>query len=269
MKQFFACGNTSDIRPVQFLRYKNVLVSYFYYTKGGLREHIKNNKDLYSDFFMDSGAFSAMNSGKVINIDEYINILKEDNIEKYSSLDAIGNPLETKNNYEYMLNQGMNPVPCFHINTDIEYLYYYLDKCDSISIGGMVMASNIHGNLDKIFCEILKRNPQIKIHGFGVSNPDTAIKYPFTSIDSSTFCAIGKFSRALIWNKTQFETIDTFDLLNTKFGMKMDMEKRSVGGIRDFLLFWQMEQFNQMIDYVNEKQNNKDFSHLTSQYQLF
>ena len=49
----------------------------------------------------------------------------------------------------------------------------------------------------------------------------------------------------------------------------MDMEKRTVSGLRDFLLFWQMEQYNQMIDYVNEKHKDKDFSHLTSQYQLF
>lgn len=269
MKQFFAISNTSDVRPIEFLRYKNILVSYFYYIKGGLREHIKANKHTYSDFFMDSGAFSAANSDKPIDINEYIKVLKEDNIQKYSALDAIGDPLETKKNYEYMLKCDLKPVPCFHINTDIEYLYYYLDNCDSLSIGGMVLASNINGNLDKIFCEILKRNPEIKVHGFGVSNLDIALKYPFTSIDSSSFCAISKFSRALIWDKTQFRTIDTFDLLNNKFGMNMDMEKRTVSGLRDFLLFWQMEQYNQMIDYVNEKHKDKDFSHLTSQYQLF
>jgi hypothetical protein len=267
MIKYFAGGCISDIRPIESMRYKNILVSYFYYIKGGFRDYLMKNKYKYDSFFMDSGAFSFDNSGKNIDIDDYMKILKEDGIENYSVLDVIGNPQATLSNYNYMVKAGFNPVPCFHINTDIKYLYYYLENCEKLAIGGMVMSRNKESNLDEIFRLILLINPKIKVHGFGVSGLDICLKYPWHSVDSSSFLAIGKFARANKWTGSKFEVFDTFDLLENQFSMKI--EDKSVGGLRDLLLFWQMEQYNQMIDYVNEKHKNKDFNHLTAQQKLF
>ena len=58
---YFACCSRSDISPIKNLRYKNVLSSYFYYKKGKFREYYLKHRNIYDNFFMDSGAFSFKN----------------------------------------------------------------------------------------------------------------------------------------------------------------------------------------------------------------
>ena len=154
MALFFATCSRHDITPIKNLRYKNVLSSYFYYRKGKYREYYLKNKHLYDNFFMDSGAFSFHNLKVDIDIDEYIDTIKKDSIDNYSVLDVIGDPKATQENYLYMKSKDLDPTPCFHINTEIEYLDYYLEECDKLAIGGMVQAQNIHSNLKKIWSKI-------------------------------------------------------------------------------------------------------------------
>jgi hypothetical protein len=268
---YFATCSVYDITPIKNLRYKNVLSSFFYYKKGNFREYYLKNRHWYDNFFMDSGAFSFDNLGVKIDIDEYINCIKKDEIKHYSVLDVIGDPKATRENYLYMKSKDLDPVPCFHINTDIDYLDFYLEECDKLAIGGMVQAQNIHHNLKKIWSKILNQDRKIQVHGFGVSNPSLAVSYPWHSIDSSSYCAITKFARASEWKIDRFVSFDTFDLLD-KWKIctpKQEEKGKTVGGLECFLLYWQMEQYNQMIDYVNEKQKNMDFNFLTAQMSMF
>lgn len=268
MIQYFAGGSISDIRPINTLRYKNVLIS-FAYLKGITREYMIQNRYKFDNVLIDSGAFTFWNSGKysMDKLQEYMTMLKKDNWEKYIAFDKVFDPIESKKNYDIMLKADLTPIPCFHINTDINLLKYYLDKSEHIAIGGMVTAPNIDGNLETIWDLILKTNKNCKIHGLGVSNINTMLKYPWHSVDSSSYTAICKFARANVWNGKFLESKDVFDFLQKKFNINVDEIK--LNDIRDFLFMWQMEQYNQMIDYVNEKQKNKDFKYLTQQYKLF
>jgi hypothetical protein len=220
---------------------------------------------------MDSGAFSFNNLDVEIDIDEYIDCIKEDKIDHYSALDVIGDPKATYENYLYMKLKGLDPVPCFHINTNIDFLDFYLEECDKLAIGGMVQAQNIHSNLKKIWSKILNKDRKIQVHGFGISNPKVAIAYPWHSIDSSSYCAITKFARASEWNHDHFDSFDTFDLLDKWkiCTLKQEEKGKTVGGLECFLLYWQMEQYNQMVDYVNDQQKNRSFSYLTAQMSMF
>ena len=274
MDLFFATCSRHDITPIKNLRYKNVLSSYFYYRKGKYREYYLKNKHLYDNFFMDSGAFSFHNLKVDIDIDEYIDTIKKDSIDNYSVLDVIGDPKATQENYLYMKSKDLDPTPCFHINTDVEYLDYYLEECDKLAIGGMVQAQNIHSNLKKIWSKIWSKNKTMKVHGFGVSSPDIAVSYPWHSIDSSSFAAITKFARASAWDKEtkNFKVINSFDLLKTYTlaKEKQTEERKTLGGVvYTFLLYWQMEQYNQMIDWINKEQENKNWNNLTAQMTMF
>ena len=77
------------------------LHSYFHLiiTKGKIME--KNKVDL----FLDSGAFSAETQGAKIDIQEYIDFIKEhqDVIEVYANLDVIGDPVSTWKNQKIIL----------------------------------------------------------------------------------------------------------------------------------------------------------------------
>ena len=87
------------------------LYSYFYIKM----ERVKWAQERGVPLFLDSGAFSAMHSGAEINIDAYIDFIKEHGakFEKVAALDCIGDWKGTEKNLQYMRGKGVNPIPVF------------------------------------------------------------------------------------------------------------------------------------------------------------
>ncbi len=253
MKLFFACCSKDDFEPVESLPEKNVLLSFFYY-KGAVKRYIDTHWPLYDNILIDSGAFSFHNSGKHISLDEYEKGLKESNFKNYFNLDVIGDAEGSYQSYLNMLDLDLNPIPVFHADTDINYLRKYLDQTDFISIGNLVGNNNIESNLNNIFNEIEKINPKAKVHGLGLTKPDIIKHYPFYSVDSSSYCAITKFARSARWVKNNFKATNTFEYFEN-YGIRFN--DKSTGGFRFLLHYWQMNQYLQMINYVNEYRANK------------
>lgn len=164
----------------------NILMNYFY---------IKDNKKIINSniindygmglFFLDSGAFTAWTKGIEIDIEEYCNFVKIFNCSFYSVLDVIGDAEGTLKNQKKMEELGTNPVPCFHFGDDFKYLDYYYENYDFISLGGMVgrPTKQLKMWLDKIFIKY----PNKKYHGFGLTRRILIEKYPWYSVDSSSW----------------------------------------------------------------------------------
>jgi hypothetical protein len=152
------------------------------------------------DFFLDSGAFSAFTKGVKIDIIEYCNFIKEhlDIITHYAVLDVIGSAEETLKNQKIMEAEGLSPVPCFHYGEDYSYLSYYIDNYDYIALGGMVP---VHTNdlipwLDTVFSKYIcdgKGFPKCKTHGFGLTTTNLMVRYPWYSVDSTSWVLTGAF----------------------------------------------------------------------------
>ena len=265
MKLYFAVTTKDDFEPIESLSQKNVLLSYFYY-KGQVKKYIDSHQSLYDNILIDSGAFSFYNSGKEILLSDYEKAIKESSFKHYFNLDVIGDAEGSYQNYLKMLDNGLNPIPVFHADTPIQYLREYLDRTDFISVGGLVGNNNIESNLNGIFSEIEKINPNVKVHGLGLTKVDIIKNYPFYSIDSSSYCAITKFARASRWNKTNFKSIDTFEYFQN-YGIKFT--DGSTSGFRYFLIQWQMNQYLQMIDYVNDYRKRKGTDNYKQQQSLF
>jgi len=170
MKQYFAVSTQNQVNAILTGRYKNLLVSFFYWKPGNaMTKAIIENVSLFDNILIDSGAFSAFNSNKEIDFKAYMSLIKEMNFKKYFNLDAIGDAKQSYQNYLIMRDNGLDPIPTFHINTDIDYLFKYLELTDHISIGNMVMGTAVKSNLDKIWNEILTHKPNAKVHGLGLS----------------------------------------------------------------------------------------------------
>ena len=170
--------------------------------------------------FVDSGAFSVHHSGKEVNIDEYIKFINEHpHVDLFACLDKIPYPeLNTEtakdaaettwNNYVYMLKK-VDPkyidkiVPVYHFGEPIEYIHRIINgygtyKPKYMAFGGRagVTKNALHMGLDNFFHEIKNStNPNIKVHGFGITQFETLEIYPFYSADSSTWLQTGKFGR--------------------------------------------------------------------------
>jgi len=144
--------------------------------------------------FLDSGAFSAWSKNIEIDIQKYINFIKEyeQYIDIYAVLDDILDPKITLKNQQIMEDAGLNPLPCFHFGEPAKYLEHYLDNYDYIAFGGMVPISTKDLNvwLDDLFKNFICDKsgiPKIKIHGFGLTSHKLMLRYPWYSVDSTSW----------------------------------------------------------------------------------
>jgi len=155
--------------------------------------------------FLDSGAFSAWSKGIEININDYIHFIKEHEqyIDVYANLDSIGNPEKTLQNQKVMEEAGLSPLPCFHYGEDIKYLKYYLRYYQYIALGGMVPISNtpLVKWLDNLFISHICNqdgSPKVKVHGFGLTSVQLMIRYPWYSVDSTSWVLTGRFGAVYV-----------------------------------------------------------------------
>jgi hypothetical protein len=147
------------------------------------------------DILMDSGAFSAMTKGEVIELDEYIEYIKKcgDNISAHISLDVIGDGDKTYDNWQYMRSKGLDPIPTYHLGTDPKYLQRYLKETDYIGLGGVAgvtTSRTVRETFNALWNNYLtdkKGLPLCKIHGMGITDVRIVAGYPWYSIDSSTW----------------------------------------------------------------------------------
>ncbi len=145
--------------------------------------------------FIDSGAFSAWSRGVKINIDDYIRFIKEniDIIDFYANLDVIGDVESTWKNQKIIEEAGLHPLPVYHMKDPIEYLYKCLDNYEYFCLGGMARGYTTFDRyhfLDRCFeiiCDTPNRYPKCKVHGFGISSLRMLLRYPWYSVDSTTW----------------------------------------------------------------------------------
>ncbi len=162
-----------------------LLVSYHY------RATFMRFKDQvhYRDWVLDSGAFSAHNSGKVIDLQEYIDFClkwqeEDESLTQVFGLDVIGDAEASLKNCEEMERQGVNVTPTFHMGSPWEALEE-LKKYPRIAFGGMVRRpANLKKEwLDQCFARIWPK----RIHAFGVASKDILMRFPFHSADASNW----------------------------------------------------------------------------------
>lgn len=144
--------------------------------------------------FLDSGAFSAFSKGVEIDLRTYCDYIKRnsDIIDFASVLDSIGCHVGTWKNQAAIEKLGVSVLPCYHFGEPEEVLEYYLSRYSHFTIGGLVPISTQQMKvwLDRIWAKILTHEdgtPKAKIHGFGVTSLPMMLRYPWDSVDSSTW----------------------------------------------------------------------------------
>jgi hypothetical protein len=161
--------------------------------------------------FLDSGAFSAFTQGVSVDIGKYCDYIQRnaDIIEHVdgqplaSVLDAIGDCDGTWKNQMEMERRGVRPLPCFHYGEPVEVLDWYVANYSYITIGGMVPISTPQLKLwlDRLWRDHLTLpdgTPKIKVHGFGLTSLPLMMRYPWYSVDSSTWVQWGANGMILI-----------------------------------------------------------------------
>lgn len=149
-----------------------------------------------TEIMLDSGAFSAWNAGKQIDINKYIDFIKDNNIDIYFNLDVIGDVEGTKANQRIMEQAGLNPIPVFHYGEPLEYLDWLVDQGYTyIGLGGTVGKSV--KQRQEFFDEVFARHPHIDYHALGVTAKTLVENYNWYSCDSTTWLSPFKNKRVI------------------------------------------------------------------------
>ena len=184
---------------------KRRLFSYYYH--GATTNNIPT-KDLLAsaerslDLFLDSGAYTAFTKGVDINVDSYASFINEykDVFTCISNLDDTSkNEKKSYDNQKALESLGCSPCPVFHTHEDPKWLKKYIDEgYEYIFIGGMVPETTkwLRVWLDDLFDKYLTNTdgtPNVKLHGFGLTDQNLMFRYPWHSVDSTSWLMTGIF----------------------------------------------------------------------------
>lgn len=161
--------------------------------------------------FIDSGAYSAETQGVKISPYQYTAFLRrwKQYVDVAANLDVLFDAEGTWKNQELMESLGERPMPTFHFGEDEKWLVKYIAKGhDYIAMGGQV---GQHPDaqmqwLDRMWDQYLTNDdgyPIIKVHAFGVTSPAIMERYPWFSVDSTSWLLAAATGKAVICDVTQ------------------------------------------------------------------
>jgi hypothetical protein len=270
MKYYAAVGDKNELSAVTVLPPVRALFSYYYYKKkvNEIQEFIRGN----GEAFIDSGAFSADSVGAVIDIDEYCEFIINSGSPIYAGLDVIGDAKATAKNVSYMERvHKLKPIPTFHMGSKLEDLAELMDY-PYIALGGLVFSKNIMNHCDAVWSYILRENPKLKVHGFGVTNLEIMARYPWYSVDSSSFKSCRRFGRQnILWGDGfEFKTIEEQEFWKILQSMGYKDPLDMTNPERYFLYdFHSVQSYKMYAAHLKEVNKHKKFDYLIAQQKLF
>lgn len=166
----------------------NLLVSYHYFRKYDMDKLAAPGIRIIGD----SGAYSARMQGAVVTNSELAAWIKQwrHRLCWAASLDIAGDvPTTRRNWHELVDNYGVPAVSSLHVGVDPSEMDYYAKRgVDFLGLGGMAgSVSPIAVRfrwLVTVFQYARRHHPQMRFHGWGVTNTKT-LRLPFWSVDSS------------------------------------------------------------------------------------
>ena len=209
---YFAGGVDKDVEALIIQEGANMLRSYMN-DKKSIEEFIKAKHNGWTGkLLIDNGAFTVHRKGGVLNIDEYIDYINSHpEADYFIALDDIPgkwgrpktaeevaeSPIKTWENYLYMIDRVDNPeklLPVFHQGEHFKYLDQYLTHPTPVymCLSGNKELTNKQREewYEKCYTHIRALKPTMKVHCLGSATFSNAEKFPFTSMDSTTWIMV-------------------------------------------------------------------------------
>lgn len=174
-------------------------------------------REMKKTVFMDSGAFSMFSVGATVDLGAYADFINDnkDWIHIASNVDEIGANKEAESyDNQKTLERLIKPpkgvpldqylCPVHHARDDDKWLRKYIaEGYPYIFLGGMVAESTayLRGWLDHVWDKYLTHKDgtsKLKIHGFGMTTLELMERYPWYSVDSSSWVQVSRFGGILL-----------------------------------------------------------------------
>lgn len=262
MKIYFA-GASTDSKLIASYGVKRALTSY---------AEPRQNRDrvltLFPDVLMDSGAFTVFTKGKQIEVSDYISFVNSLGIPLYFNLDVIGNDRATYENYLRMRAENLNPIPVFHYKGNTEFLLKYCETSRYVALGGLVPYSRQKNKLKKWldYCWSRLKNYRldgelIRVHGLGLTSQWALMRYPWYSVDSTTWLIGNKFSEIAVSGTNRIrKSQDIRQLRHQSTEVMTTIAKNRTSGDRFALLKFNVKQMLEQERFLTNYWNAKGIS---------
>jgi len=174
----------------------NILVAYPYCTPPVLRA-LDIAAQRGARILIDSGGFTAHNSGKPISRDRYAEFLRALSVPIVGAftLDVIGNPTATRENLNFLRDAGLNPWPIAPYGTPRAEIAAYAKESPRIGLGGLVASSagRQRKDLKSYLAWVYKEVDPRTTHVLGVASPALAQVWGPASMDSAYWVSCKRF----------------------------------------------------------------------------
>lgn len=167
----------------------NCLISYAYMTADVLRMVQVTQGSIR--WILDSGAFTAHEQGKPIEIDQYMQFLHDYGhlFWQCIALDMVGDAAATARNLQTMRAAGLNPMPVCTVDEDVETVPAQLgDQCRHLCVAGGVSEPM------ELYAPRIARirklvGPDVWLHGLGFARGMRVAGTAVNSVDASSWMA--------------------------------------------------------------------------------
>lgn len=193
-------------------------------------------------------------------------------IDAYPVLDVINSGKHTLKNMRTYKKNKLDPIPVWHVGSPVKYLKRYVDKYEYMAIGGMTPNAPkvLVPILDRIWRDYLindKGKPKIKVHGFAMTSFSLIGRYPWYSVDSTSWLKVGAFGKLLYpltADKPMALGVSSDSPTQNKKNMHINTFSKSQGGI---IKRQTLRNFKNWIEPYRDPEEN--FDYLESPEQLF
>jgi hypothetical protein len=172
------------------------------------------------DLMLDSGAYSAWSrNDDALSVKKYIRYIRDNEryLFSYVNMDQIPGVYGQRRtqeqveqsaavgyrNLQVMKDAGLKPVPVFHQGERMHWLEKMLKDGEQYIGLSSIKESNSPEQrawLDTIFSAITdsKGHPIIRTHGFGIANPVLLFRYPWYTVDATTWSMTPGFGQIIV-----------------------------------------------------------------------
>lgn len=204
MRLFFAGTEPKKYRDILIkLGVQNGLESYW-----SLNQRNAPSQNYWPGLYLlDSGGYSARVRGVEIDVKEYAAYLNKHQVKFAFNLDPPNNNDSLHNLYYLQEHTNTYIIPIFHgpEYMDPEWrkvLDYYVDNYPFIALGGIAGREVSQEVTNKFLNYVFKRTrDKVAVHGLGNTRKDLLMKYPFYSVDSTSWMQMVRFGSSIALSK--------------------------------------------------------------------
>lgn len=179
----------------------DILLSYAYHGDSDLGE-VRKGIGPNGLLCIDSGAFTAFNTGKTISLDAYMDYLSAwEGVYSYAiTLDVIGDPKATQKNTEKLHDAGFPVLPVFTIGDDAVKFRKLCQQNPFVAVGGI---AKLNTKTRLTYLHALNteaRKLGSNLHALGVGGPTELSRLGLYAADSSNYATKLNFGHVHFWD---------------------------------------------------------------------